>query len=144
MNNCMTTAEKLLIVVIKTDQETTLHSTHIIELACMAISQRKAKTKSTGGIYTTKESKKKAHVGRVPTLTKLDERKMQTARSVGGHQKNRLLRSNLANVYDPKAKTHKKVKILNSGRSIIKHVPHAQVRKMVKEGLFIATTIRFR
>ena len=34
----------------------------------------------------------------------------------------------------------KKVKILNSGRSIIKHVPHSQVKKMVKEGLFIATT----
>ncbi len=34
----------------------------------------------------------------------------------------------------------KKVKTLNSGRSIIKHVPHSQVRKMVKEGLFTATT----
>jgi UDP-N-acetyl-D-glucosamine dehydrogenase len=34
----------------------------------------------------------------------------------------------------------KKVKILNSGRSIIKHVPHSQVKKMVKEGLFSATT----
>jgi len=34
----------------------------------------------------------------------------------------------------------RKVKILNSGRSIIKHVPHSQVKKMVKEGLFIATT----
>ena len=34
----------------------------------------------------------------------------------------------------------KKVKTLNSGRSIIKHVPNSQVRKMVKEGLFSATT----
>ncbi|UCE49265.1 MAG: nucleotide sugar dehydrogenase [Phycisphaerales bacterium] len=34
----------------------------------------------------------------------------------------------------------KKVKNLNSGRSIIKHVPHSQVRKMVKDGLFSATT----
>ncbi|MHC4353020.1 MAG: nucleotide sugar dehydrogenase [Planctomycetota bacterium] len=34
----------------------------------------------------------------------------------------------------------KKVKILNSGRSIIKHVPHSQVKKMLKEGLFSATT----
>ncbi len=34
----------------------------------------------------------------------------------------------------------KKVKVLNSGRSIIKHVPHSQVRKMVKDGLFSATT----
>lgn len=33
-----------------------------------------------------------------------------------------------------------KVKTLNSGRSIIKHVPHAQVKKMVKDGLFSATT----
>jgi UDP-N-acetyl-D-glucosamine dehydrogenase len=34
----------------------------------------------------------------------------------------------------------KKVKTLNAGRSIIKHVPHAQVKKMVQEGLFSATT----
>ncbi len=34
----------------------------------------------------------------------------------------------------------KKVNILNSGRSIIKHVPHSQVKRMVKEGLFTATT----
>jgi len=34
----------------------------------------------------------------------------------------------------------KKVKTLNSGRSIIKHVPHSQVKKLVKTGLFKATT----
>ncbi len=34
----------------------------------------------------------------------------------------------------------KKVKTLNSGRSIIKHIPHSQVKQMVKTGLFNATT----
>ncbi len=34
----------------------------------------------------------------------------------------------------------KKVKVLNSGRSIIKHIPHSQVRQMVKAKLFAATT----
>jgi len=34
----------------------------------------------------------------------------------------------------------KKVKTLNCGRSIIKHVPHSQVKKLVKTGLFKATT----
>ena len=34
----------------------------------------------------------------------------------------------------------KKVRTLSSGRSIIKHVPHSQVRAMVKSGLFKATT----
>jgi len=34
----------------------------------------------------------------------------------------------------------KKVGILNSGRSIIKHVPHSQVKQMVNAGLFSATT----
>ena len=34
----------------------------------------------------------------------------------------------------------KKVKTLNSGRSIIKHVPHSQVKKLVETGLFKATT----
>lgn len=33
----------------------------------------------------------------------------------------------------------KKVKVLNSGRSIIKHIPHEQVKSMVKSGLFTAT-----
>jgi UDP-N-acetyl-D-glucosamine dehydrogenase len=34
----------------------------------------------------------------------------------------------------------KKVKVLNSGRSIIKHIPHEQVKSMVKSGLFSATS----
>jgi len=34
----------------------------------------------------------------------------------------------------------KKVKILNSGRSIIRHVAHSQVRQMVKTGCFRTTT----
>jgi UDP-N-acetyl-D-glucosamine dehydrogenase len=34
----------------------------------------------------------------------------------------------------------KKVSVLNSGRSIIKHIPHSQVRQMVQAGLFSATT----
>lgn len=34
----------------------------------------------------------------------------------------------------------KKVKTLNAGRSIIKHVPHEQVRRMVKSGKFSATS----
>ena len=34
----------------------------------------------------------------------------------------------------------KKVKTLNSGRSIIKHVPHKVVKQLVDEGLFSATT----
>jgi len=34
----------------------------------------------------------------------------------------------------------KKVKILNSGRSIIKHIPHKQIKKMVNDQLFSATT----
>jgi UDP-N-acetyl-D-glucosamine dehydrogenase len=33
----------------------------------------------------------------------------------------------------------KKVKILNSGRSIIKHIPHSQIKQMVKDGYFRAT-----
>lgn len=34
----------------------------------------------------------------------------------------------------------RKVRTLNSGRSIIKHVPHSQVREIVKSGRFIATS----
>lgn len=35
---------------------------------------------------------------------------------------------------------HKKVGTLNSGRSIIRHIPHSEVRQVVKAGLFHATT----
>jgi UDP-N-acetyl-D-glucosamine dehydrogenase len=34
----------------------------------------------------------------------------------------------------------KKVKVLNSGRSIIGHIPHSQIRNMVQQGLFKPTT----
>jgi UDP-N-acetyl-D-glucosamine dehydrogenase len=34
----------------------------------------------------------------------------------------------------------KKVKKLNSGRSIIKHIPHAQVKRLIKSKLFTATS----
>jgi len=34
----------------------------------------------------------------------------------------------------------KKIKMLNSGKSIIKHIPHSQVKKMVNSGLFKATS----
>ncbi len=34
----------------------------------------------------------------------------------------------------------KKVKTLNAGRSIIKHIPHSQVKKMVSAGIFSATS----
>ncbi|MHC4624814.1 MAG: NAD(P)-binding domain-containing protein, partial [Planctomycetota bacterium] len=34
----------------------------------------------------------------------------------------------------------KKVKTLNSGRSIIKHIGHWQIRRIVNDGLFEATT----
>jgi len=34
----------------------------------------------------------------------------------------------------------KKVKTLNAGRSIIKHIPHSQVKKLVRSGLFTATS----
>jgi UDP-N-acetyl-D-glucosamine dehydrogenase len=34
----------------------------------------------------------------------------------------------------------KKVRALNSGRSIIKHVPHSEVKRIFKAGLFRATT----
>jgi len=34
----------------------------------------------------------------------------------------------------------RKVRVLNSGRSIIKHIPHAQVRRIVKTGRFRATS----
>jgi small subunit ribosomal protein S8e len=70
----------------------------------MAISQKRSKRKSTGGLYHTAGSKEKANLGSLPTLTKVGKDKVQKIRVLGGNTKARLLFSETINIADTKTK----------------------------------------
>ena len=78
----------------------------------MVLDQQRSVRKETGARYKRQHAKKKEATGRAPTLTKIDNSVAVTKLRVrGGNVKIRLLRSNIANVYDPKTKKHLKAKI---------------------------------
>ena len=77
----------------------------------MALSQAKASRKPTGGRYVDYRKKRLGELGRDPSFTKLGKKKMNVIRAKGGIRKLRLLSSDTANLYDPKAKSYKQAKI---------------------------------
>jgi small subunit ribosomal protein S8e len=78
----------------------------------MVIVQSRPKRKSSGGRYTGYRSKRMHEMGRLPTLTKIDQRRAKTIRTRGGNQKYRVLQSDMANLLDPKSKKYSKAKIM--------------------------------
>lgn len=77
----------------------------------MALSQFKSKRKPSGGRYKSFRKKRHQDMSGLPSLTRLEERRMKILRVRGGRQKKRLLSTNIANVYDPGSKKHQKAKI---------------------------------
>ena len=77
----------------------------------MAISQAKSRRKQTGALYKAYRKKRKHELGRLPALTKLDEKKAVNIRARGNNRKVRLLSIDTANLLDPKTKKHEQVKI---------------------------------
>ena len=77
----------------------------------MAKSRERSKRKFTGGLYRAYRKKRKSMLAGIPTLTKLDKRKLKKVRIRGGNEKVRTLRDDIANVYDPKQKRCLKLKI---------------------------------
>lgn len=70
--------------------------------------------KPSGGKYKRAAKKRRREMGREPTETFLaEEVRMKIIRTRGGNRKVRLLRTNYANVMDPKKGICKKVAILN-------------------------------
>jgi small subunit ribosomal protein S8e len=69
--------------------------------------------KITGGKYKKFLKKKKYSAAGIPRVVKLKERKKKTLRVNGGNKKTVLLSENFANVFDPKTKKSKKVKVVN-------------------------------
>lgn len=103
----------------------------------MAISQRKSLRKPTGGRYKDYRKKKKHELGRLPSLTKLGEKKLKRVRTMGGDFKQRLLQADTANVFDSKGKKHFKLKI----ESIIDNPAnkHFVRRNIITKGAIIKT-----
>ena len=103
----------------------------------MVISQRRSKRTSTSSRYKKNRTKRLFEQGRVPSLTKIDERKLKIIRTKGGNHKQVLLNENTANLLDKKTKKYSKVKIVSvvetpSNRHFVR-------RNIMTKGSFIQT-----
>ena len=77
----------------------------------MVLDQQRSVRKETGARYKKQHSKKKHALGRTPTLTKIGKTAVKSMRVRGHNNKQRVLRTDAANLYDPKTKKHLKAKI---------------------------------
>jgi len=78
----------------------------------MALWQGKSKRKPTGGRLSAHRSKKRSEIGNELQQAKIGELTRKVARSRGGTRKNRLLRTDIASVTDPKSGKSYSSKIL--------------------------------
>ena len=77
----------------------------------MALSQARPRRKQTGARYKDYRKKKQYELGREPSFTKLGKKRMLVIRVMGANRKLRLLSADTANLFDPKSKSYKQVKI---------------------------------
>ncbi len=77
----------------------------------MAISQSRPRRKQTGARYVAYRKKKQYELGREPSFTKLGKKRIRVLRVMGANRKLRLLSADTANLFDPKSKSFKQVKI---------------------------------
>ena len=80
----------------------------------MAILQLRSNRKSTGGRYKRVLVKRLARLGRLPSLTSIGKTKAKSVRTIGGNSKEKTLRTDKVNLYDPTAKTHEVVEMKNT------------------------------
>jgi small subunit ribosomal protein S8e len=99
----------------------------------------KSLRKPTGGMKRRGHKKKKIELGRVYPLTKLGSEKKVKLQVKGGNNKIRLLKTDSANVYDPKSKKTNKSKILD----VLSNPSHHQFAKMkvLNRGAIINTEL---
>jgi len=77
----------------------------------MALSQARSKRKQTGARYKDLRKKRQFELGREPSLTKLSKKKLKVIRTLGGNRKLRLVGADIVNLFDPKTKSYKQIKI---------------------------------
>ncbi len=80
----------------------------------MVITQKAGlRRKASGGRYHPLKGKKKCHIGRKSSETKIGETKIKNIRTKGGGLKTRILSTDQVNIADPKTKKITKTKIIN-------------------------------
>ena len=106
----------------------------------MVIWHAERKRKITGSKYGKIRDKRKRELGRHPTHTKLDEKvKRKKIRTLGDNEKTRILRTNVANIFNPEKKEYKQVeikKVLENKAS--RHFPRMNI---ITKGAIIETDI---
>ena len=103
----------------------------------MPITQHRSYKKPTGARYVAARGKRKFETGRLPTHTKLGQRKIKRLRQKGGGRKTVMLSTDTVNLLDPNTKKHSKVKIKN----VIKNPAnrHYVRRSILTKGTVIET-----
>jgi len=103
----------------------------------MAITQRRSKRSATSSRYKKNRSKRLSEQGRVPSLTKVDKRKLKVIRTLGGNYKQILLNENMVNLLDKKTKKYSKVKIVSVAETPANR--HFMRRNIMTKGCIIQT-----
>ncbi|MHB8361893.1 MAG: 30S ribosomal protein S8e [Thermoplasmataceae archaeon] len=105
----------------------------------MSMFQGRSTTKPSGGKLKTLRSKRRFEIGREPTLTRVGETQRKTSRTFGGNAKVILLKAQTANVYNPKSKVSKHVKIITVKQNPAN--PHYVQRNIMGKGSIIQTEL---
>ncbi len=105
----------------------------------MAQTSRRPKRKVSGGRYHDYQKKRANQSRRLPTLTKLGEKKKAVIREIGGSRKTLLLECNTANVYNPKEKKYVAAKIKTITDNAANR--HFVRRNILTKGAIIETDI---
>jgi small subunit ribosomal protein S8e len=105
----------------------------------MALSKFRSKRKVSGKVYRDYKKKKLRDLARNPTYTRLGDRKVRCIRIRSGMIKSILLSSNEINVYNPKTKKYKKVKI----KTVLENPAnrHFVRRNILTKGTIVETEI---
>ena len=95
--------------------------------------------KVTGGKIHSHRKKRRFQRGSLPLLTRLGEEKRRIERKRGGLKKVKLVKTEFANVIDPKTNKAKKVKILDVVRN--EADPHLVRRGIITKGAIVKTEL---
>jgi small subunit ribosomal protein S8e len=103
----------------------------------MVLDQQRSVRKETGARYKRQHGKKKEALGRTPTLTKIGDVATKKIGVRGNNSKLRVLRTDIANLYDSKSKKYMKAKIqIVTGNPANRHYVR---RNIITKGTVIKT-----
>ncbi|MBW3000001.1 30S ribosomal protein S8e [Candidatus Woesearchaeota archaeon] len=103
----------------------------------MVVTHARPKKKVSGGRYKKGKKKRLHEMGRIPSMTKVDERKVKKVRMRGKNLKIKLLSESTANVLDKKTKKFFKAKILSVSENPANR--HYVRRNIMTKGTIIET-----